>query len=521
MTHRRFLTLLLILASPLHAQQMDVLHLDGRDAYVELPAEAFSGVSEATVEAWVKWDRILTWSRVFDFGREGNAIVLQSQKSSRTLNFVIWDRNGRRRAIELSSAIPVGEWFHVATVFGRLGMRIYIDGELAGSDDYTGGLEELSGGRYYIGRSNWPDDKRFQGAIAELRIWRGSRSQYDISRHMDRALTGDEPGLVGYWRFDTLREGDAPDLSGRGNDARLLAGARTTTVPAIARHLIPGQLARDAALYQASGRAKARSEDWAGAFGDYQTSLDLVADGGLQTEMLDALKKARLRAALIQSTATPADTLLHPALEAAWTQLIWRSPPYVNWENPRAVALAVPAGVPARDAGMHDASAAAGLGVDIVVVVDLEASAVTRTRPERQRRNAIVLKNDPVDSDSTGRTFRTRKPKNVVYDHIRETATAICRGYYRVLDTRTGVILDEGDLAEEASDEIFYAEYKGKLHELYIERRKKLKRAFDADNGFQARRYLLSDDELVGEAMREWGRLLADRVLGSLSVGSR
>jgi hypothetical protein len=512
----RSLLLLLILASPAYGQQMDVLYLDGRDAYVSLPPDLFSGLSETTIEAWVKWDKILKWSRIFDFGREGNAVVLQSEKSSRTLNFVIWDRDGRRRGLELRNAIPTGEWFHVAAVCGRSGMRLYLDGELAGSDGYTGGLEELSGGNYYIGRSNWPDDERFQGTIAEFRIWKGSRSEADIARYMDRTLTGREQGLVGYWRFDTQPEGDAPDLSGQGHSARLVAGAQTTTVVAIARHLIPGQLARDAASYRASGQANASEENWIGAFDYYRASLDLVPDDDLRVDMLEALKKGRVRATLIQSTAS-AGALLHPALEAAWVNLIWRSPPYVNWDNPRSLALAAPTQVTARDVGREYASAAAGLGVDLIVVVDLEPGEVTRSRPKHERRKALLLKTVPVPEDSTGRVLQVRPPKNAAYHRIRETASAISRGFYRVLDARSGAILDEDELIGEASDEVLYAEYKGDLHDLYIERRSQLKRAHDADNGFHARRALKTDDELIEEAMREWGRSLADRVLTTLS----
>ncbi|MSU36744.1 MAG: hypothetical protein EXS36_16930 [Pedosphaera sp.] len=47
----------------LHAQPAatnHVLELDGKDSYVELPPNVFNGLTEATVEAWVKWKSIGT-----------------------------------------------------------------------------------------------------------------------------------------------------------------------------------------------------------------------------------------------------------------------------------------------------------------------------------------------------------------------------------------------------------------------------------------------------------------------------
>ena len=71
-----------------------------------------------------KWDRIKNWSRVFDFGREGNAFVVQSEKSSRTLNFAIYDRNGRRHRMQARNTIPVGQWFHLAVSRSRTSLPI-------------------------------------------------------------------------------------------------------------------------------------------------------------------------------------------------------------------------------------------------------------------------------------------------------------------------------------------------------------------------------------------------------------
>jgi hypothetical protein len=63
--------LLLALPSPLPAQPPGtnrVLELDGKDSYVELPPDTFKGLTNATVEGWVQWDRLEKFARFFISG---------------------------------------------------------------------------------------------------------------------------------------------------------------------------------------------------------------------------------------------------------------------------------------------------------------------------------------------------------------------------------------------------------------------------------------------------------------------
>ena len=62
---------LLLSAFHLAQAQNQVLSLDGKAAYVQLPAHIFDTVQEATVEAWVKWDDWAPFSQWFAFGTVG------------------------------------------------------------------------------------------------------------------------------------------------------------------------------------------------------------------------------------------------------------------------------------------------------------------------------------------------------------------------------------------------------------------------------------------------------------------
>src|SRR6185436_4821610 len=59
-----------------------VLHLSGGRGHVSLPANVFGALEEATVEGWVKWDKFTKRSRFFDFGKQGQAMWVESGQAS-------------------------------------------------------------------------------------------------------------------------------------------------------------------------------------------------------------------------------------------------------------------------------------------------------------------------------------------------------------------------------------------------------------------------------------------------------
>jgi tetratricopeptide (TPR) repeat protein len=225
---------------------MNVLYLDGKSGYVQLPPNAFDALTEATVEAWVKWERFNNWAHVFDFGREKNGVLVQNEETSSTLHFTIYDRKKKGHRVKAEKAVTAGTWYHIAAVCGPGGMEFYVNGRLVDSDRYDGGLDEAAGGQNYVGRSNWPKDELFQGHIAEFRVWGRRRSGDEIAAQKDRLLTGREPGLVAYWHFNQSEGASAPDAGPSKHAASLVGGARIVSVPAIARFLTPGELEKAA-----------------------------------------------------------------------------------------------------------------------------------------------------------------------------------------------------------------------------------------------------------------------------------
>ena len=234
------LVFVFLCAAHTHAQEMQAIRFDGMGSYVELPSGIFGEEENATIEAWVKWEQFNEWSRVFDFGREGNAVVVQNNKKSSQINFRIWDNKGKQHGVQAKNAVLGNTWHHIAVVCGTGGMRIYVDGTFYDDADYRGGLNQAYGGYYYLGKSNWPKDQPFAGMISEFRVWNYQRSQSEIRRTMKVALAGNEDGLIGYWPMHEINAGEIPDLSSGANHAKIYENITLVNIKAISPGLIRG-----------------------------------------------------------------------------------------------------------------------------------------------------------------------------------------------------------------------------------------------------------------------------------------
>jgi hypothetical protein len=492
------------------AQTMNVLYLDGNGAHTQLPAEMFHQFTGSTIEAWVKWEKIQSWSRVFDFGREGNALVVQSEKSSRTLNFAIYDRAGKRHRIQAKNAIPVGQWFHLAVSSGSQGMALYINGELRGTDSYTGGLDQVTNGQYYIGRSNWPKDKPFQGYLSEFRIWNQQRSQMQIQRTMERRLTGQEPGLVAYWRFDQQQNDQITDATGN-QPTHLTQNARLVSVPPLARYLIPGEMEKDKLARQTSAAAHFERGAYIASYRDYQAALDLVpGDAQIRTSMLQALKNGRIRAALfpfqIQNTETQPET----AFVTAYTKLAQNRPDYIDWLSPATTQFTLyEQGVTTQSAHQELIQAAQAWNIQIIALTTITQSSIDKSRPKRKSETAYLRSENQTTLDSL---------KSVRYNIVTQNVNATAHGTLQLIDVKTGQTLVNHTLSAQIIDQIEYANYSGDAYALWRKRGSRYRRLVKQEKRFQARETLKPDQELLHDLFEDLGQQIAQRIQSAMTT---
>ena len=94
-------------------------------------------------------------------------------------------------------------WHHVAATYDGATMRIFIDGIPDGTLATTKILWNSSS-QLSIGSANGGVNATYtwDGQLDEVRIWNRALTQTEIRNNMCQKLIGNEPGLVGYWRFD-------------------------------------------------------------------------------------------------------------------------------------------------------------------------------------------------------------------------------------------------------------------------------------------------------------------------------
>ncbi|MEM7385858.1 MAG: two-component regulator propeller domain-containing protein, partial [Verrucomicrobiota bacterium] len=200
-----------------------VLDLKGDGGYVQLPDGITDGLTESTVEAWVKWRTFGFFSQPLGFGGKHRAFGVNNFEGSASLQYFISDRNGKMGLIKIPGFLRSNRWIHLSAVSGTTGMKLYVDGILVQRRDYGGSFAEVAmPGPNYLGRSPWEQNAYFDGQIDELRLWKTARTQSEIRGSMHDRLTGKESGLVGLWNFDN---GTVTDATGNSAMGQLRGGA--------------------------------------------------------------------------------------------------------------------------------------------------------------------------------------------------------------------------------------------------------------------------------------------------------
>ncbi len=190
----------------------------------------FDGFTEFTAELWIKTSTLTgNWDAHFSMWKTGGPYSWWAGFQSTTGELELWVSGDGTSVCYYSvnaSDVVDNKWHHIAYVKGTNYMKIYVDGiERTGNYNTGSNCTPLSiadiNHRFFIGYDAAAGAWDLNGQIDEVRIWNYARSQAEIRRDMCRRLTGNEPGLVGYWRFDECSGNIAYDASGNGNNGTL------------------------------------------------------------------------------------------------------------------------------------------------------------------------------------------------------------------------------------------------------------------------------------------------------------
>ncbi|MCW5557557.1 MAG: hypothetical protein KIT22_06980 [Verrucomicrobiae bacterium] len=180
--------------------------LDGMDAFVDLPNDLVSSLTNVTFEIWATWNGGPTYQALFSFGSNPNGEGLQGSptkviyltpNNGSGLALTIFTNAAAQRSV-VAPALQPGSvhqivWTHDA---GSSSSKIYIDGLLtASSSNVVQTLSDLGvNDNNWLGRSQYPWDPDFDGSIAEFRIYDGVLSEEAVAANY---RLGPDPGGKG------------------------------------------------------------------------------------------------------------------------------------------------------------------------------------------------------------------------------------------------------------------------------------------------------------------------------------
>ncbi|WP_256714362.1 PKD domain-containing protein [Microbacterium sp. RU33B] len=149
---------------------------------------------------------------------------------------------------KITSSVPYndGRWHHVVATQSSEGMRLYIDGVLAGTHPQTG-AENYTGYWRVGGDNTWGSSSAyFAGRIDEAAVYTTALSAAKVAQHFTLGI--DLPPVVtddayartvlantpsAFWRLDQSKNGIVQDASGNGFGAGTVAGPTTNSASAV------------------------------------------------------------------------------------------------------------------------------------------------------------------------------------------------------------------------------------------------------------------------------------------------
>jgi hypothetical protein len=211
---------------------MSVLEFDGVNDYVEVPDNpSLSAIGEAfTLECWLKVGEEPIQRREI-LGKWGGGGSSDDEygldiPTPGILELAISGTSGGMTEIRSNSISP-HIWTHFAGVFdsASTSLKLFINGVLESSmTPSTISMNRDTDEPFRMGTYDFSFHPNFKGYLKEVRIWNVVRTQEEIQANMYQELSGNEPGLVGYWKVNESSGNTIYDSSPNNNNGTLHGG---------------------------------------------------------------------------------------------------------------------------------------------------------------------------------------------------------------------------------------------------------------------------------------------------------
>lgn len=161
--------------------------LSGSGAYVALPDNLLTDVSDFTIAAWVFWNGSQFWARIFDLGAGiGRYMMLTPRADHRSNNaavrFSLTVNGFGDQMIDGPAELPSKRWVHVAVTLAGSTGTLYVDGSPVSSNPhmFLAPFRLGSTTQNWLGKSQYVADPTFNGLIDDFRLYCGALSAAQI-----------------------------------------------------------------------------------------------------------------------------------------------------------------------------------------------------------------------------------------------------------------------------------------------------------------------------------------------------
>ncbi|QDT04437.1 Pentaxin family protein [Rubripirellula lacrimiformis] len=200
---------------------------DGNDVITIENAGSLTMSTTMTMEAWINPDDSILTRMILN--KEGEYEIGIGDNGNLWWAFTNTDPGWAWH--DTGVTVSTTQWSHVAVSYDNGTVNSYINGELvetyAGSGT-IGDAHDTMNDLLIGGRLNSPDDQYFLGGMDDVRVWNVARTQAEIQANLTANLSGDETGLVGYYKFDSA-DPSVTDYSTAGNHGELGSDDQTPT----------------------------------------------------------------------------------------------------------------------------------------------------------------------------------------------------------------------------------------------------------------------------------------------------
>lgn len=187
------------------AQSNQYLHFDREDDFVQLVdgSQYVSGSNQVSMTGWFFCDELAYGQGYMGFrAGSGTAEFYLIQLNNGIMECRIVTTGGFKEYVSPANTAVPQVWQHIAWIYDGTAIKLYVNGNLIGSTPATGTFSgenvTFAIGKSILGGFNFV----YGGRVDEITVWNKGLSQSEIQDMMDDELTGSEPNLQLYYKFN-------------------------------------------------------------------------------------------------------------------------------------------------------------------------------------------------------------------------------------------------------------------------------------------------------------------------------